>query len=70
MIVIYAAASREYRLISGTLWLPGILLFSVVALPWYIAVQVRNPEFYRVFILEHNVARFGSNLYHHKEPFW
>jgi 4-amino-4-deoxy-L-arabinose transferase-like glycosyltransferase len=33
-------------------------------------VQIKNPEFLRVFILEHNLARFGTNLYHHPEPFW
>jgi 4-amino-4-deoxy-L-arabinose transferase-like glycosyltransferase len=70
IIAIFAAAKGEYRLIWRTLWIPGVLLFCVIALPWYIAVQIRNPEFFRIFILEHNLARFGSNLYHHKEPFW
>jgi 4-amino-4-deoxy-L-arabinose transferase-like glycosyltransferase len=41
-----------------------------VGLPWYILVQLRNPQFFRVFILEHNFARFGTNLFHHPEPFW
>ncbi|MGA8152535.1 MAG: glycosyltransferase family 39 protein [Terriglobales bacterium] len=70
IVALVAAAKGEYRLIGRTLWVPGILLFCVIALPWYISVQVRNPEFFRVFILQHNLARFGSNLYHHKEPFW
>jgi 4-amino-4-deoxy-L-arabinose transferase-like glycosyltransferase len=70
VIAIFALAKGEYRLIWRTLWIPGIVVFCAVALPWYVAVQVRNPEFFRVFILEHNLARFGSNLYHHKEPFW
>jgi 4-amino-4-deoxy-L-arabinose transferase-like glycosyltransferase len=70
VIIIFALAKGEYRLIWRTLWIPGIVVFCAVALPWYVAVQVRNPEFFRVFILEHNLARFGSNLYHHKEPFW
>jgi len=59
----------EARL-AGTLWIPGIALFLVVALPWYIAVQLRNPEFFRVFILEHNLGRFSHDLYHHRQPFW
>jgi 4-amino-4-deoxy-L-arabinose transferase-like glycosyltransferase len=70
VIVIFAAAKRDFQLILRTLWLPGVLLFCAIALPWYIAVQFRNPEFLRVFILEHNLARFGTNLYHHPEPFW
>jgi 4-amino-4-deoxy-L-arabinose transferase-like glycosyltransferase len=70
VIVSYAAAVRELRVVFKTLWLPGILLFCAVALPWYFAVQARNPEFFREFILEHNLGRFSKNLYHHTEPFW
>jgi 4-amino-4-deoxy-L-arabinose transferase-like glycosyltransferase len=70
VIVIFAAAKRDFQLILRTLRLPGVLLFCAIALPWYIAVQFRNPEFLRVFIFEHNLARFGTNLYHHPEPIW
>jgi 4-amino-4-deoxy-L-arabinose transferase-like glycosyltransferase len=70
IVVIFAAAKGDFRLISRTLWIPGMLLFCVIAFPWYIAVQIKNPEFLRVFIFEHNLARFGTNLYHHPEPFW
>ena len=70
IIVIFAAATRDYRLLGRTLWVPGILLFCVLAFPWHIAVQIKNPEFFRIFVLQHNLARFGTNLYHHPEPFW
>ena len=70
VVVIYCVARREPRTILRTLWLPGIALFLVVALPWYVLVQMRNAEFFRVFVLEHNVARFATNLYRHKQPFW
>jgi len=70
VIVLYAAAVGELRMILKMLWLPGILWFGAIALPWYFAVQVRNPEFFREFILEHNLGRFSRNLYHHTEPFW
>jgi 4-amino-4-deoxy-L-arabinose transferase-like glycosyltransferase len=70
VIVLYAAAVRELRPVLKTLWLPGILLFCAIAMPWYFTVQMRNPEFFRVFILEHNLGRFSKDLYHHTEPFW
>lgn len=70
IIVIFAAAAREWRSALRTLWLPGILIFLLLALPWYVAVQIANPQFFREFILEHNLARFSTNLYHHPEPFW
>jgi 4-amino-4-deoxy-L-arabinose transferase-like glycosyltransferase len=70
IVVLFAVATRELRLVLRTLWLPGILLFCAIALPWYFAVQLRNPQFFREFILEHNLARFSSDLYHHRQPFW
>lgn len=70
IIGIFVLAKGDLPLVRRTLWLPGILLFFLIASPWYIAVQVKNPQFFREFILEHNLARFGTNLYHHPEPFW
>ena len=70
VILLWAVATRETWIVVRTLWWPGILLFGLVALPWYVAVQMRNPQFFREFILEHNLARFSTNLYHHPEPFW
>jgi 4-amino-4-deoxy-L-arabinose transferase-like glycosyltransferase len=69
-IILYAVAVRELSLVLKTLWLPGILWFCFVALPWYFAVQMQNPLFFREFILQHNLGRFSHNLYHHTEPFW
>jgi 4-amino-4-deoxy-L-arabinose transferase-like glycosyltransferase len=70
IILLFIVSKREWRAILGTLCVPGIVLYLVVMLPWYIAVQIRNPEFFRVFILEHNFARFSQNVYHHPQPFW
>ena len=70
IIIVFAALQRSARLVLTTLWAPGILLGLAIALPWCALVQLRNPQFFHVFIVEHNLARFGSNLYHHPEPFW
>jgi 4-amino-4-deoxy-L-arabinose transferase-like glycosyltransferase len=70
LIVPFAAIRRNWSIVRKTLWIPGILLFLAVALPWYINVQARVPEFFRVFILEHNLERYGTNVYRHHQPFW
>lgn len=70
VLLCFAAVRRDHSLLRRTLWLPGISLFCMITLPWYVAVQMKVPEFSRVFFLQHNLARFGTNLYHHKEPFW
>ncbi len=70
IIVVFAALRRDWHLLLRTLWPAGILLYLVVTLPWFLAVQRANPEFFRTFFLQHNLERFGSNLYHHHQPFW
>jgi 4-amino-4-deoxy-L-arabinose transferase-like glycosyltransferase len=70
VIAVYAGAVGNFRLILRTLWLPAIFLLCALALPWYFAVQMRNPSFFQEFIVEHNLGRFSQNLYHHTEPIW
>src|SRR5438270_4523874 len=70
IIAIFAAAQRELRILTRTLWWPGLLIFVAVAAPWYALVQARNPQFFNEFFLQHNVARFTTNLYRHPHPFW
>lgn len=70
IIFIFCVVERDWRSLWRTLWLPGIAVFLLVTAPWYVFVQMRTPEFFRVFILEHNLGRFGSNMFRHKQPFW
>ncbi|PYX08914.1 MAG: dolichyl-phosphate-mannose--protein mannosyltransferase [Acidobacteria bacterium] len=70
IIVVFAVVIRNIAAVVRTLWVPGIVLYFAVTLPWYVTVQVRNPEFFHVFFLQHNLARFATNLFHHAEPVW
>jgi 4-amino-4-deoxy-L-arabinose transferase-like glycosyltransferase len=70
IILLFAGLRREWSVLRRTIWLPGVLLYLVMVLPWYIAVQKRNPTFYRFFFLEHNLERFATNRYQHHQPFW
>ena len=70
IILIFIAARHDWIAIPRTLWIAGIVLYLAVMLPWYVAVQLRNPEFFRFFILEHNLGRFSADVYHHPQPFW
>jgi 4-amino-4-deoxy-L-arabinose transferase-like glycosyltransferase len=70
VIVLFAVAAADSRMVLRTLWIPGMALFALVALPWYVAIQVRRPEFFQEFILRQNFARFTTALYSHEQPFW
>lgn len=47
-----------------------IIVFCATALPWYVLCAWRNPDFLRIFILEHNFARFLTPVFQHVHPFW
>lgn len=70
IVVVFCLLRRDFKSALRTLWLPGILLYAAIVLPWYLSVQLENPTFFRVFFVEHNLERFSTNLYHHQQPFW
>jgi 4-amino-4-deoxy-L-arabinose transferase-like glycosyltransferase len=70
IICLFVGLRREWSALRRTIWVPGILLYLVMVLPWYIEVQRRNPTFYKFFFLEHNLERFATNRYQHHQPFW
>jgi 4-amino-4-deoxy-L-arabinose transferase-like glycosyltransferase len=70
IIFTFAALRREWSLLRRSIWIPGVILYFAMVLPWFIAVQHRNPDFLRIFFLEHNLERFATNRYMHLQPFW
>jgi 4-amino-4-deoxy-L-arabinose transferase-like glycosyltransferase len=57
-------------ILRRSFWWPGMALYLAMVLPWFIAVQHQNPDFFRVFFLEHNLERFATDRYEHRQPFW
>ncbi len=71
IILLFVGLRREWQVLRRMIWLPGIALFLVIVLPWFIAVQIRNPTFYRLFLFEQNLQRFATDRYqHHQNPFF
>ena len=68
IIMAFLGLRKEWSALRRTIWLPGVLLYLAMVLPWYIAVQRRNPSFFREFFLQHNLERYTTNLYQHHQP--
>ena len=76
-VALAAGAVGLWALISGN-WRAAFRLthplavaaFCIVALPWYVLCAQRNPDFLRVFFLEHNFQRYVTPLFQHRQPFW
>jgi 4-amino-4-deoxy-L-arabinose transferase-like glycosyltransferase len=70
IILLFLGLRREWSALRRTIWIPGILLYLLMVLPWFIAVQRRNPTFFHEFIIGHNLERYTSDLYKHHQPFY
>ena len=70
IIVAFLTLRRELSALRRTIWLPGVALYLAMVLPWFIAVQRRNPQFFREFFIQHNIERYATNLYQHHQPWY
>ena len=66
----YAVLRRDGKLFVHTLSIPGFLLFFVIVLPWYLAVQHKVPQFFRVFFVEHNLGQLRCTFTSTRRWFW
>jgi 4-amino-4-deoxy-L-arabinose transferase-like glycosyltransferase len=69
-LALWAFATSLWRTAFRLVHPAAIGAFCVVALPWYILCAVRNPDFIRVFIFQHNFQRYLTPVFQHKQPFW
>jgi 4-amino-4-deoxy-L-arabinose transferase-like glycosyltransferase len=70
IICLFLGLRREWSALRRTIWIPGIVLYLAMVLPWYVAVQRRNPTFFNEFFWQHNIERYTTNLYQHHQPFY
>jgi 4-amino-4-deoxy-L-arabinose transferase-like glycosyltransferase len=70
VVVAFALAARDTRVLRRVLSPAGIVLFLAVAGPWYALVyRAQGQAFVDVFLLNHNVERFTSTIHRHPGPF-
>jgi 4-amino-4-deoxy-L-arabinose transferase-like glycosyltransferase len=68
--LLWAVLSRRWRAPFRFLHPLIILVFCATALPWYVLCAMRNPDFLRVFIWQHNFQRYLTPIFEHRQPFW
>jgi 4-amino-4-deoxy-L-arabinose transferase-like glycosyltransferase len=65
-----AIFSKRWRDAFRMLHPAAIASFCLTALPWYILCARRNPDFFHIFIIEHNFKRYLTPEFQHVQPFW
>jgi 4-amino-4-deoxy-L-arabinose transferase-like glycosyltransferase len=69
-LAIWILVTQHWRAAAKFFHPLALTSFCVIALPWYVLCAVRNPDFLRVFILQHNFERYLTPVFQHPQPFW
>jgi 4-amino-4-deoxy-L-arabinose transferase-like glycosyltransferase len=63
-------AQRRWRGLQRLLHPAGWLLFLLLVLPWFIAMQQRFPGFFDYFVIEQHLRRYTQATFNNPQPFW
>jgi 4-amino-4-deoxy-L-arabinose transferase-like glycosyltransferase len=69
-ILLWALFTKRWRDAFRLFHPVALASLCLTALPWYILCARRNPDFFRVFIIEHNFKRYLTPEFQHIKPFW
>jgi 4-amino-4-deoxy-L-arabinose transferase-like glycosyltransferase len=69
-IVLWSLLTKHFRALLIFLRPATLAAFFLLATPWYALCALRNPDFLRVFFLQHNFERYLTPVFRHTQPFW
>jgi 4-amino-4-deoxy-L-arabinose transferase-like glycosyltransferase len=70
VLAIYVVLQRDFARLRGLHWGMGITVFLLIAAPWFVLVQLANPEFARFFFVHEHFERFLTTVHRRVEPWW
>lgn len=63
-------AGRRWRDLLRLLHPLGLAVFALIAVPWFVLVQLRHPGFLDYFFVEQHLRRFAQGGFNNVQPFW
>lgn len=66
----WAVSSGHWRKMGRLLAPLPLLVFSVVAVPWFAVMQLRYPDFFHYFFIYQQFERFSMGGFNNVQPFW
>jgi 4-amino-4-deoxy-L-arabinose transferase-like glycosyltransferase len=69
-LLAHALVQRDASMLRRLEWIRGGALFALLTLPWHLLVQWRNPEFFRIYVLQEHLGRYFLPGHHRPGPWW
>jgi 4-amino-4-deoxy-L-arabinose transferase-like glycosyltransferase len=70
VVATWLLARGRGRALFALVWWPGVLLFGLLAAPWFVAMQLRFPDFLDYFFVVQHFQRFVAGGFNNEQPFW
>jgi 4-amino-4-deoxy-L-arabinose transferase-like glycosyltransferase len=70
VIVVWLVLLGRWRRLLALLWWPGIVLFLVLAAPWFVVMHARHPQFLHYFFVVQHFERFSQGGFNNVQPRW
>ena len=66
----YTIFTKRPRLFLKLFYLPGIIAFLIVTVPWFYLVCQANPDFFYFFFIREHFLRFTTKMHDRFQPWW
>jgi len=70
VFLLYVSIKRDWARFRQLHFLGGLLIYLVIAAPWFLLVTLRNPDFPQFFFIHEHFERFLTTVHHRVEPWW
>ncbi|MEA3507339.1 MAG: phospholipid carrier-dependent glycosyltransferase [Synergistota bacterium] len=61
---------RRWSELRRSFYLPGFVLFFLIAVPWFTVASLKNPGFFHFFFIREHFLRYLTSVHQRSEPVW
>ena len=70
VLLTYTLLARDFAVWKRLTILPGLVVFLLIAAPWFVAVSLANPEFAHFFFIHEHFERFLTKVHGRYHPWY
>jgi len=70
VVGVWVVIGWRWRELKHWYFVSGLFVTLAICLPWYLAVQHRNPQFFHYFFIYQQFERFSGGGFNNVFPFW
>jgi 4-amino-4-deoxy-L-arabinose transferase-like glycosyltransferase len=70
VLFVWVAYTWQWRKILALPWVSGLLLFVVIALPWFVLAAREHPDMLAYMFGKHQFGRYTATTFNNARPWW